>query len=206
SLCFRKLSWDEPLPDDVISTWTTYYQYLHHVGKVKIPRRCSIAQATELSLLGFCDASQAAYAACVYLKSSNPDGETKVQLLIAKTRVAPEKQESIPRLELCGAVLLQELVAFVQQTLLQPIKDVFLWTDSTIVLHWLSAVPTKWKVFVANRVSQIQQHFPRSHWHHVRSEDNPADAASRGINPEDSFSLWWSGNSWLMSPSYNFFC
>lgn len=55
------------------------------------------------------------------------------------------------------------------------------WTDSAIVLHWLSSHPSRWKTYVAHRVSDIQQNFPSHLWRHVESAQNPADCASRGI-------------------------
>ncbi|KAJ8982167.1 hypothetical protein NQ317_013952 [Molorchus minor] len=83
----------------------------------------------------------------------------------------------------------------------QPVTNnlVFLWSDSTIVLSWLSAQPCRWKTFVSNRVSQIQQLTPSAHWRHVSSSDNPADIISRGIEPSElvNAQLWWQGPTWL---------
>lgn len=73
------------------------------------------------------------------------------------------------------------------------------WTDSEVVLAWLSSHPSRWKTFVGNRVSEILSVTCRSQWSHVRSEHNPADCASRGIQPSDfvCFDLWVKGPSWL---------
>ncbi|XP_043861736.1 uncharacterized protein LOC122756412 [Drosophila santomea] len=77
------------------------------------------------------------------------------------------------------------------------------WTDSEIVLHWLSAPPRRWNTYVCNRTSEILSDFPRSCWNHVRTEDNPADCASRGLHPSKLLEhrLWWKGPSWLATPT-----
>ncbi|GFU35048.1 DUF1758 domain-containing protein [Trichonephila clavipes] len=79
------------------------------------------------------------------------------------------------------------------------IFDVFAWTDSKIVLSWLSGHPRQWKTFVANRTSEIIEVLPTKHWRHVPSKENPADIASRGIDPKclPDCKLWWQGPPWL---------
>ncbi|CAG7785610.1 unnamed protein product, partial [Allacma fusca] len=206
SLWALKISWDESLPANVVEEWNAYRSNLSSIELIKIPRFVCLPNPTCYEILGFCDASQKAYAAVVYLKTTNDEGDCKVQLFTSKTRVAPVNQESIPRLELCGATLLVSLIDSVRKSVLEPITNVYMWTDSTIVLDWLSSSSSRWKVFVANRVSKIQQSYPRHHWHHVISHENPADVASRGIDPSDlkEDSLWWNGPSWVMQPAFNF--
>ncbi|XP_055632834.1 uncharacterized protein LOC129773261 [Toxorhynchites rutilus septentrionalis] len=77
----------------------------------------------------------------------------------------------------------------------------YLWTDSTIVLNWILATPSTWKTFVANRVAEIQELTSHAVWHHVPSEDNPADLISRGKDLDELLdaSLWWNGPTWLHS-------
>ena len=76
---------------------------------------------------------------------------------------------------------------------------VHLWSDSTITLAWIQGHPTRWKTYVANRVSEIQRTLPDAQWHNVSSQDNPADCVSRGLPPSElpEFSLWWTGPDWL---------
>ncbi|XP_070854683.1 uncharacterized protein [Drosophila suzukii] len=76
--------------------------------------------------------------------------------------------------------------------------------DSEIVLHWLSAPPRNWNTYVCNRTAEILSEYPRSCWSHVRSEDNPADCASRGLHPSKllDHELWWKGPSWMALPQY----
>ena len=119
----------------------------------------------------FCDASEDAYAAVVYLRGQDKGGDVHISLVISKTRVAPIKRLTIPRLELCGAKLLSQLLHHVQHSLGISVESVFAWTDSSIVLSWLIGNPRRFKTFVGNRVSHITQLIPSERWNHVRSED-----------------------------------
>ncbi|GFX71549.1 integrase catalytic domain-containing protein [Trichonephila clavipes] len=151
-----------------------------------------------VELHGFADASSLAYAAAIYCRQKH-NGKIKVQLLLSKTKVASIKQVSIPRLELCGAHLLSKLLKSVLRTLKHYTFDIFAWTDSKIVLSWLSSHPRKWKTFVANRISEIMEVLPTKHWRHVPYKENAADIASRGIDPKclPDCMLWWQGPPWL---------
>ena len=123
-----------------------------------------------------------------------------VRLVVAKNRVVPLKEKrTIPELELCGAVLLMDILQTVQQTLdLEP-TNVRAWSDSTTVLCWLRSVPTKYKVFVGNRITTATEYFPPSIWGHVPTNENPADYASRGMSAGElkENTLWWKGPNWL---------
>ena len=150
------------------------------------------------------DASEDAYSGVVYLRMEDTDGNIHVALIASKTRVAPIKRLSIPRLELCGAYLLTKLLNHVRSVLNLPIEDVKAWTDSTIVIHWLDGSPRRFKTYVGNRISFIISHIPSKNWSHVKGEQNPADCASRGLYPKEllDHDLWWHGPSWLiLSPS-----
>ncbi|XP_076384313.1 uncharacterized protein LOC143262423, partial [Megalopta genalis] len=137
------------------------------------------------------------YYALLPLLNQNNHGETIVELLVAKSRVAPLKRKSIPRLELCGSVLLASLMTTVKKALGLQIERIVYWTDSTIVLHWLRS--STLKTFVANRVSEIQSTTTITDWRHVSSTDNPADLLSRGQTIKDFLqsSIWQNGPSWL---------
>ena len=121
---------------------------------------------------------------------------------MSKSRVAPIKRLTIPRLELCGAQLLAQLIHHVRQVLDIPLSHVHAWTDSTIVLNWLDGNPRRFKTYVGNRVSTIIDLIPPDKWKHVRSADNPADGASRGLYHSEllDHSLWWNGPTWLNKP------
>ncbi|GFW92566.1 integrase catalytic domain-containing protein [Trichonephila clavipes] len=147
------------------------------INYLTVPRWVILTADNIVELHGFADASSLAYAAAIYCRQKH-NGKIKVQLLVSKTKVAPVKQVSIPRLELCGAHLLSKLFKSVLRTLKYYTFDVFAWTDSKIVLSWLFGHPRKWKTFVANRTSEIIEVLPTKHWRHVPSKENPADIAS----------------------------
>ena len=79
----------------------------------------------------------------VYLKSFYKSSKTHVALVMAKSKVAPIRRKSIPRLELCGAVLLARLLKHLSSVLNLPVSKAWAWTDSTIVLYWLSGSPRR---------------------------------------------------------------
>ncbi|XP_076384620.1 uncharacterized protein LOC117224036 [Megalopta genalis] len=194
-----RIDWDESLPMAIHNKWSQYYSQLPLLNQARFRRKTIIQSASNIELHGFCDASERAYGACVYIRSQNNHGETIVELLVAKSRVAPLKSKSIPRLELCGSVLLASLMTTVKKALDLQIEHTVYWTDSTIVLHWLRSSPHTLKTFVANRVSEIQSTTTITDWRHVSSTDNPADLLSRGQTIKDFLqsSVWQNGPSWL---------
>lgn len=197
-LWLKGVQWDDVLPEKIVEQWKLLRSDLFKVNTISI-NRWIFHRDNKIELHGFSDASTNAYAAAIYSRIMQPDGSYKITLLTAKTRVAPLKQLSIPKLELCGAKLMSDLVFKIQTSLKVDDISIFAWTDSSIVLHWIKAQPTKWKTFVANRVSSIQHRVPMSSWRHVPTADNPADCASRGLDTGalQSFSLWWHGPVWL---------
>ncbi|UYV66790.1 hypothetical protein LAZ67_4002868 [Cordylochernes scorpioides] len=165
-----------------------------------IPCRSSILT---LELHGFCDSSEKAYAAVIYVKSCKHNGSVNMSLIASKTKVAPIKVLSLPRLELCSALLLANLFAAVKESLSLHFDQIFLWSDSTIALNWIKSESKRWKAFVANRVSAIQRKTPSHSWLHVPGSENPADLATRGLTPAQLIDnqLWWQGPHWLQDPS-----
>ncbi|GFX24883.1 integrase catalytic domain-containing protein [Trichonephila clavipes] len=133
-----KAFWDDPIHSSILENWNKFTKESKYLNSISIPRFMGIDQNSDIILHGFCDASTKAYAAVVYLKSKQ-----EIHLVSAKTRVAPIKQLTIPRLELCGALLLAELISVIQKALRTKPAECFLWTDSTIVLIWLMKPPLK---------------------------------------------------------------
>nr|CAH7763629.1 unnamed protein product [Callosobruchus chinensis] len=105
----------------------------------------------------------------------------------------------MPRLELCAALLLSRLYGKVLKGFHQNFNEVFLWSDSTIVLAWVKMSSNGLKIFVANLVTEIQNLTKGCTWRHVSSSENPADLLSRGFRPKEivNRSLWWEGPKWL---------
>ncbi|XP_050520046.1 uncharacterized protein LOC126893679 [Daktulosphaira vitifoliae] len=201
-LCLIKVDWDEPIPEEAAIAWTQYHQELPMLTSLQIPR-IVIHPNAKYELHGFSDSSEAAYAAAVYLRIDTGT-EVICYLLMGKSKIAPAKKLSIPRLELCGAWLLARLLTFVQRNLTSiNVMKSTAWTDSTVVLSWIRSSTDTIKTFVANRVAKIHQLTPIDIWRHVPTTDNPADCASRGLGPKGlvSHNLWWTGPSFLHQDS-----
>ncbi|KAJ8981434.1 hypothetical protein NQ317_015636, partial [Molorchus minor] len=169
------------------------------LNELTIPRHIGILHANNFELHAFADASQIAYGACVYIRYNLPDNSYETRLLCAKSRVAPLKTISLPRLELCGALLLAQLVEKVRTSSTINFSHSYYWSDSKITLCWIRGPPSKWKTFIGNRVSEIQQLTNIEDWHHVSSNNNCADLISRGVNSRQLLQskLWWHGPSFL---------
>ena len=199
-----KVDWDEPVPLTIRNVWLQWRSELKFLSQKHIPR-CYFAKGahvTSMELHGFCDASEYAYAGVVYLRMINSDGTVHITLVTAKTKVAPIKRLTIPRLELCGAHLLAQLLHHVKVFNL-PLNCVYAWTDSTIVLNWLIGSPRRFKTYVGNRVSCIMELIAPHRWSHMNGVENPADYASRSLLPSELLhhELRWNGPNWLKLPS-----
>ncbi|XP_026326215.1 uncharacterized protein LOC113234908 [Hyposmocoma kahamanoa] len=199
------VDWDSELPDSILKNWTNFRNNLKAPTEFRVPRWIHSKKDDKVfELHGFSDASNVAYAAVVYARIIDEQGRVHVHLITFKTRVAPIKQVSIPRLELCGAVFLAKLLNEVADTLQVPKGNLHAWTDSSIVLAWLSSHPSRWKTFIANRVSEILT--DRDLWSHVASKENPADPASRGTQQSECVEnlLWNQGPEWLHLEEINY--
>lgn len=151
------LAWDETVPMDIHTTWVQYESQLNMISNFKIPRYVACKDALSTQLHGFSDASEKAYGACIYVRVINTQGQVQTRLLCSRSRVAPLKTISLPRLELCGALLLAQLIDKVLKALRFVPESTFYWTDSTIVLQWIKATDRKWNTFVANRIGEIHK-------------------------------------------------
>ncbi|GFS84207.1 integrase catalytic domain-containing protein [Trichonephila clavipes] len=147
----------------------------------------------------FCDASKLAYGAAAYVKVRKQN-EVLVNLITSKTRVAPLKAVTLPRLELLGALVAARLSSRVQEIVRKKKEcKVFHWTDSKIVLFWIKGSSKRWKQFVANRVQEISELTDPDSWFHCSGQDNPSDFLSRGLSVDTLISnnKWWTGPAFL---------
>jgi len=194
-----QLNWDESLPIQLHTQWCRWYNGISQLNHLEISRRILRNDPVRTELHGFCDASERAYGACIYLRSTDQTQRHHVKLLCAKSRVAPLKTVTLPRLELCGALLLSQLYQRISEALNINFDQIYFWCDSTIVLSWIAGDPSRWSTFVANRTAEVQKLSEKGEWQHVRSELNPADVLSRGIDPDElrGHRLWWNGPKFL---------
>ncbi|XP_050554512.1 uncharacterized protein LOC126911949 [Spodoptera frugiperda] len=204
-LWLQKIGWDDNVPDSTARVWNRFVISLQALNTIRIPRHVIGAHPKYIELHVFSDASQTAYGACIYIRTVNYDLTVTVRLLFSKSKVAPLKPISIPRLELCGALLGARLYDKVRDALRCSLSKIVFWTDSTIVLGWLHMRPNQLKTFVQNRVAEIHDLTLEVPWRHVRSENNPADLASRGVRLEElsSSRLWWEGPEFLCNPNFS---
>ncbi|XP_054723952.1 uncharacterized protein LOC129234086, partial [Uloborus diversus] len=157
-----KFSWDQLLTAELCKSWRSFLEELYLLEQVTVPRYVLQSQS-EFELHAFCDSSEKAYCAVIYIRCVS-NSSVRVTLLTSKTRVAPLKVQSLPRLELCAALLLTNLLHSTLPHLNLPIKLKCAWSDSKIALAWIYSEPRRWQPFVANRVAQIQELVPDIQW------------------------------------------
>ncbi|UYV69731.1 hypothetical protein LAZ67_7000518 [Cordylochernes scorpioides] len=196
-----KIGWDEDIPASIQRKWNTFEREMKHFQHISIPR-CIFQRnllISKMQMHGFCDSSELAYSAVCYLRITYEYNQIETILLTAKTKVAPIKKITIPRLELCAALMLGQLQSQTTQALPFKIDEQFYWTDSKIVLAWITSESKKWQIFVANRVAKIQDLTAAHSWQYISGKQNPADLATRGILPSCLINskLWWHGPVWL---------
>ncbi|GBM98591.1 hypothetical protein AVEN_215101-1 [Araneus ventricosus] len=185
-----KLKWDDTLPDDLVRKFKSWYRQLYLIANIRVPRWFSISPTTEsLSVHVFCDASQKAYATCIFLRVNQGD-KIVVTLVYARSRVAPVKTVTIPRLELLACLIGARLLSSVINDLKLYDVNIYCCTDSTTALCWIQR-DQNWATFVQNRVREIRSLTSPTVWRHVPGALNAADLISRGCSGEQLLQGKW---------------
>ncbi len=205
-LCNGNISWDEELNEEHLKAWNMLTSELQTLNNICVPR-CYFERLylESVQLHCFSDASEKAYAAAIYLRSQYSNGNVDVNLVAAKTRVAPLKKQSVPRLELLGANILVRLSNTVKNALQLPEDvEIFYWIDSMTVLYWIKN-KKQWKQYVMSRVTEIRKSTSPEMWRHCPGVQNPADLPSRGMNASELVNerRWWKGPSFYRNPNQN---
>ena len=159
-----KITWDEPLNNDLQAQWRDIATDLKATSQFSVSRRYSNVCISQPTIHCFADASQHAYGAIVFLIQSN-----QVSFVIAKARAAPLKALTIPRLELMAALVATHLTHFVLKAI--PSDIVHMWSDSQIVLHWIMSQKLL-PVFVHHRTAEIQSLLPQANWGYCPTSEN----------------------------------
>ncbi|XP_055619056.1 uncharacterized protein LOC129764221 [Toxorhynchites rutilus septentrionalis] len=203
------LLWDEKVPEDIFDRWTRWTELFPEIEDLRISL-CYFTRATAdtykaLQLHIFVDASEAAFSAVAYFRTAKFESEAECSLVAAKTKVAPLKPLSIPRLELQAAVLGSRLMTTVLESHTVEVKRCVLWSDSATVLAWLRADHRRYKQYVACRVGELLSITEVAQWRWVPSKLNPADAATKwGKNPcPGTGDVWFKGPEFLQQPEEN---
>jgi len=198
------LEWDEVLPSEQREQWKTWFGELPLLEEIKIPRclKDTSMKESSITLHTFSDASEKAYAAAVYSRHKFEDGSVTTRLIASKTRLAPLKTVSIPRLELMGALIGLRLANQVCSALDIPSSNVTYWVDSLNVGYWIRGQSREYKPFVAHRVGEIHEKSNPNQWRYVPTDMNPADLGTRGMTAQEltDSSKWWNGPNFLCSP------
>ena len=199
STCKAGLQWDEKLTGEPLKEWRRLKAAMGEDVTITIPRCYNTSSGQKARLVGFCDASERAYAAVVYLRTGEERAETR--LVASKKRVAPIKEMTIPRLELLSALLLANLCKSIEEALREvlQLEETICFTDSKVSLHWIQGVDQEWKQFVENRATTIRLLIPAANWRHCPGVENPADIPSRGMLAQElgKEMRWLSGPEWL---------
>ena len=195
-----KLGWDVPVPSELTVKWVHWWNDLKNLSTVLFDR-CVIP--TEFSdaaieLHHFCDGSQQAYGACTYIRISSKTGLIHVQLLAAKARLTPMRTVTIPRIELCAAVMAVKADEMLRNELGLDLLPSIFWSDSKVALSYIRCESHRLRVFVANRVALIRSNTTVDQWKYVPSGENPADVLSRGCSPNVIPKMWKLGPDFLL--------
>ena len=195
------VEWDEDLPPAIQRKWISLFQEMKELENVSFERCLLAANGQEApALCVFADASQEAFGTCAYVRQKRSDDVYNVKFIAAKSRVAPLRQLTIPRLELQAAVLASRLAKSIQEESRIQFGNVYFFTDSTITLAWIQSPSRNFKPFVSSRIGEIQSDTDPSQWRHIPGEDNVADDLSRGITVNELSGRWMKGPEFLRLP------
>ncbi|XP_062610035.1 uncharacterized protein LOC134271839 [Saccostrea cucullata] len=197
------IDWDQPLPTSLDSKWKDWKTSLKDIHEQRIPRMylpVSLSDLSNVELHVFSDASEKAIAAAAYLKVVDADNNTYLGFILGKSKLAPVKGHTIPRLELCGAVLASEIGNSVLEQLDMKPSVVKYYTDSKVVLGYLHNETKRFYTYVSNRVCKILKRTSAEQWNYVPSSKNPADCATRENTSCEQLtsSEWLQGPRWLL--------
>ncbi|XP_033119843.1 uncharacterized protein LOC117119135 [Anneissia japonica] len=196
----ENLDWDDPLPEHLNSSWRTWRNSLSTLSELKVPRSYtpfSSKKASRRELHTFSDASNKAIGAATYLRVTDDKGENHVSLVLGKGKLTPKQATTIPRLELCGALLAVEVADLVNTELEFKIDASFFYTDSRVVLGYITNQTRRFYVYVSNRVERILKSTKPEQWRYISTNQNPADHPSRGLSPSELIT-----STWLTGPSF----
>ena len=193
------------MPEEETEKWQKWLASLNNLQSLSIPRCFKPAGFQSIQLIeihNFADASSYTYGACSYLRLVDANGNISCLFLLGKSRLAPIKKVSVPRLELTAAVVAVRLDVLLRRELDLSSSCSFYWTDSLAVLQSIKNRTKRFPVFVANRLSIIENNNDINHWKHVPSKLNPADLPSRGVSAQTLINsdVWLRGPQFLYEP------
>ena len=203
----EKLTWDEPVQDKLAQKWFVWLSDLNQLSTFAVSRCLKPVEfggVVTAQLHHFSDASESGYGTASYLRLTNHEGRVHCAFMLGKSRVAPLKQMTIPRMELTAAVVAANVDKMLKQELHMELQQSVFWTDSTTVLKYIENNTRRFKTFVANRVSTIRESTKPTQWRYINTSTNPADCASRGLTAAKLMSNldWIQGPPFLQEPEH----
>jgi hypothetical protein len=204
-LCREKTGWDDVIPDSIVKEWMSWIQELHNLEDFKV-NRCfkptNFGAVTSAQLHHFADACQDGYETVSYLLLHDNHGQTHCAFVMGKARVAPLKPVTIPRMELTAATMASRMDTILRKELQMELAESTFWTDSTSVLKYIKNRTTRFRTFVANRVTEIAKASDEHQWRYVNTNANPADMASRGLKLKAFLKkeMWVCGPPFILGP------
>jgi hypothetical protein len=206
-----KKGWDSKLPEEIQEKWNIIKEEIPELNKIE-KSRCFFTQEqknpVKIKLFAFGDASVRAYATAIYIVGFHEDGSVSSNLAFSKSRVAPlkmvqnmEEKITIVRLELLSALITARAVKYVEKAIEKKMKvsEIHCFTDSLINLCRLRKGPDRYKMWVANRLTEVIDLTPAENWRHCPGVQNPADLPTRGLSAEElkDSTLWWNGPDFI---------
>ena len=197
--------WDDQLPDEYRPRWETWLSTLTLLNNVKIPRSFypDSFRPIRQELHVFCDASVEAIGHVMYMRSINVHKEVHVSFVTGSSKVSPRCATTVPRLELCAAMeAAKSTTALISELKTKP-DELFMYTDSCIVLGYLTNTGKRFTKYVERRVDIILNHVPQEKWSYVSTHINPADIATRPHTPSELLATcWFTGPACLWDDNY----
>ena len=190
-------NWDEPLPQDWKPTWEAWCQTLQALATLRVPHCYTTIPSNAVSrreLHTFCDASNEAIGVVSYLRTIQDNGNFQISFVLGKAKLAPTHATTVPRLELCAAVLGVEMVELIIDELDIKPEVITYYSDSRVVLGYIANETRRFYVYVSNRVERIRRASTPEQWRYVPTQQNPADLATWSVNAQSlNESIWLRG-------------
>ena len=177
----RGYDWDDVILDETGDKLSYWFEQLGSLETLRVPR-CLRESRKVLTkkVVTFVDASTQAYGAVVYSLFEYEDGTVSSRMIASKSKVAPLKPVTVPRLELMAVILGLRLTQNISRVLGISVKTVLFFSDSKDVLWWIRGCGRDFRPFVANRIGEVQMATDPSQWQYVPTDQNPADLCTRG--------------------------
>ena len=199
----KELGWDDLLPSTICSEWLAFFIDMFDVEDIMFERCVRPDNAIDNPMLIiFSDASEEAYGTCAYVRWECQDSSISTSLLCSKGKVAPTKRVSMPRLELCAAVIGKRIFTFIDKECRYQYSKVIFVVDSEIIHAMIQRESYGFKTYAGVRIGEIQTATCKDAWAWTDTDNNIADWITRPKKPVDlgGDSVWQSGPAWLRFP------